>query len=62
MNNTSLVQAMYRMCLAYKEMESSSTVQVDQELEAALVEMNEALSDICKAIGLTRAFLEKGCY
>lgn len=57
----SLVQAMYGLCMAYKEMEAASEPRTEDE-EAALDGMNDAINELCRTVGLSRLHLEQDCY
>lgn len=57
----SLVQAMYELCMAYKEMGAVSEPRTADE-DAALDGMNDAINELCRTVGLSRLHLEQDCY
>lgn len=57
----SLVQALYGLCMAYREMKYASEHRTEDE-EAALASLNDSINELCRTVGLSRLHLEQDCY
>lgn len=57
----SLIQSLYGVCMAYKAMQTA-TQHGDENVEAALDDMDKAINELCRTVGLNRKFLEQDCY
>lgn len=56
----SLVQAMYELCVRYKEVQDAA--QLGEDIEAELDGMDDAINELCRTVGLSRKYLEQDCY
>lgn len=57
----SLIQALYSVCMKYKDVEMASTPFTDKQY-GALMELDNAIDDLCRTVGLNRELLEQDCY
>lgn len=58
----SLIQAVYSVCMAYKSMEIEVQPFAQIVESAAISELDDAIDELCKTLGLNRHFLESNCY
>ena len=56
----SLIQAMYGLCMRYKEVQDAA--QLGEDIEAELDGMDDAINELCRTVGLSRKHLEQDCY